>query len=82
MALRFDVKSAYLYATLKETIYMQIPHGMTWDGTQMPDTHVLKIEKGLYGLPQAGAEWNTHFHDTLLKEGFTHSIHTWLESLL
>jgi hypothetical protein len=29
MALRFDVKSAYLYATLKETIYMQIPHGMT-----------------------------------------------------
>jgi len=51
-----DVRSAYLNAKLHEDIYMRIP----------PDTNIgdtkwqcLKLRKSVYGLKQAGHEWNT-----------------------
>ena len=49
-----DVKSAYLNAPLKETVYMQAPHGVLKQGEE---GKVLRLVKGLYGLKQAGRGW-------------------------
>ena len=46
-----DVKSAYLNATLKETIYMKPPRGALKPGEEGKVCHLVK---GLYGLKQAG----------------------------
>ena len=50
---QLDVKGAYLNGILKETIYMRQPKGYG-DGTN----HVCQLIKTLYGLKQAGREWN------------------------
>ena len=49
-----DVKSAYLNAPLKETIYMKAPRGVLKPGQE---GKVLRLLKGLYGLKQAGRGW-------------------------
>ena len=46
-----DIKSAYLNAPLKETIYMKPPRGVLKPGQE---GKVLRLLKGLYGLKQAG----------------------------
>ena len=46
-----DVKSTYLNAPLKETVYMQPPQGVLKVGQE---GKVLRLLKGLYGLKQAG----------------------------
>ena len=50
---QMDVKGAYLNGTLQETIYMHQPKGCE-DGTG----RVCRLVKSLYGLKQAGQEWN------------------------
>ena len=47
---RLDVKSAYLYGTLDEEIYMEQPEGFV-DANH--PKKVLKLQKALYGLKQA-----------------------------
>ena len=47
----FDIKSAYLNVTLKETIYMKPPQGVLKPGEEGKVCHLVK---GLYGLKQAG----------------------------
>ena len=49
-----DVKSAYLYGTLDEEIYMEQPEGFI-DANH--PKKVLKLQKALYGLKQAGLAW-------------------------
>ena len=49
-----DVKSAYLNAPLKETVYMHPPRGVLKAGQE---GKVLRLLKGLYGLKQAGRGW-------------------------
>ena len=49
-----DVKSAYLNAPLKETIYIKPPRGVLKPGQE---GKVLRLLKGLYGLKQAGRGW-------------------------
>ena len=49
-----DVKSAYLNATLNETVYMRPPHGGLKQGEE---GKVLRLLKGLYRLKQAGRGW-------------------------
>ena len=49
-----DVKSTYLNAPLKETVYMQPPRGVLKAGQE---GKVLRLLKGLYGLKQAGQGW-------------------------
>ena len=49
-----DVKSAYLYGTLDEEIYMEQPEGFV-DANH--PKKVLKLRKALYGLKQAGLAW-------------------------
>ena len=46
-----DIKSVYLNAMLKETIYMKAPRGVLKPGEE---GKVCCLIKGLYGLKQAG----------------------------
>jgi Reverse transcriptase (RNA-dependent DNA polymerase) len=57
---QMDIKGAYLNGTLKETIYMRQPEGCE-DGTG----RVCRLVKPLYGLKQAGREWNNELDDKL-----------------
>lgn len=66
-----DVKSAYLNAELKETIYMKAPRGVLKPGQE---GKVLRLKKGLYGLKQAGRGWYLEMSRVFMKElGFTRS---------
>jgi hypothetical protein len=49
-----DVKSAYLNATLEDDIYMIPPEGVLKPGQE---GKVCKLLKAIYGLKQAGREW-------------------------
>ena len=49
---QFDVDTAFLGAPLKEDIYMEAPYGFDFDGKR---THVLKLNKSLYGLKQSSS---------------------------
>uniref|UniRef100_A0A5S6Q053 Reverse transcriptase Ty1/copia-type domain-containing protein n=1 Tax=Trichuris muris TaxID=70415 RepID=A0A5S6Q053_TRIMR len=50
---QFDVKTAFLYGTLKEEVYVKQPEGFE-DGTG----RVCKLNRSLYGLKQAPRCWN------------------------
>lgn len=62
---QFDIKTAFLYGTLEEDIYMQQPVGYE-DGSGK----VCKLLKGLYGLKQASRCWNKRFKEMLIKFNF------------
>ena len=64
-----DIKSVYLNATLKETIYMKPPQGVLNPGEE---GKVCCLVKGLYGLKQAGRGWYQEMSWVLVKDlGFT-----------
>ena len=48
---QFDVKSAFLYAPLKEILYIKTPEGSSRKAPY------LRLKKSLYGLKQAPANW-------------------------
>lgn len=50
-----DIKSAYLNAPLKETVFMVPPRGVLKPGQEGKVCHLLK---GLYGLKQGGRIWH------------------------
>ena len=62
---QMDVKGAYLNGKLHEIIYMMQPEGFE-DGTD----RVCRLIKPLYGLKQAGREWNNELDDKLKKHGY------------
>jgi hypothetical protein len=62
---QMDVKAAYLNAHLKEEIYMKAP-----PGSDIPDGHVLKLKKGIYGTKQGGCIWFIDFSSTLSDLGY------------
>ncbi|KAM3955568.1 uncharacterized protein ACR2FA_010514 [Aphomia sociella] len=53
--MQFDVKTAFLYGTLKEEIYMDPPPGLETHGL------VCRLIKSLYGLKQSPRCWNQKF---------------------
>ena len=66
-----DVKSAYLNAPLKETIYMKVPRRVLKPGEE---GKVLRLLKGLYGLKQAGRGRYMEMMRVFIKElGFERS---------
>ena len=65
---QFDIKSAFLYGTLQEEIYMHQPKGFE-DNTN----RVCKLLKSLYGLKQAPRCWAKHFKDFLSNCGLRES---------
>ncbi|GJU36345.1 putative ribonuclease H-like domain-containing protein [Tanacetum coccineum] len=68
---KMDVKSAFLYATIKEEVYVCQPPD--FEEPQFPDK-VYKVEKALYGLHQAPRAWYKTLSTYLLENGFRRGI--------
>nr|GFB74913.1 putative ribonuclease H-like domain-containing protein [Tanacetum cinerariifolium] len=64
---QMDVKSAFLYGTIKEEVYVCQPPG--FKDPQHPDK-VYKVVKALYGLHQAPRAWYETLATYLLENGF------------
>ncbi|GKA20994.1 putative ribonuclease H-like domain-containing protein [Tanacetum coccineum] len=62
-----DVKSAFLYGTIEEEVYVCQPPG--FEDPQFPDK-VYKVEKALYGLHQAPRTWYETLSTYLLENGY------------
>ncbi|GJR48444.1 putative ribonuclease H-like domain-containing protein [Tanacetum coccineum] len=68
---QMDVKSAFLYNTIKEEVYVCQPP--SFEDPQFPDK-IYKVEKALYGLHQAPRAWYETLSTYLLKNGFRRGI--------
>ncbi|GJZ22062.1 putative ribonuclease H-like domain-containing protein, partial [Tanacetum coccineum] len=67
ITMNMDVKSAFLYGTIKEEVYVyQTP---SFEDPQFPDK-VYKVEKALYVLHQAPKAWYETLSTYLLENGF------------
>ncbi|GJV19562.1 putative ribonuclease H-like domain-containing protein [Tanacetum coccineum] len=66
-----DVKSAFLYGTIEEEVYVCQPSG--FEDPQFPDK-VYKVEKALYGLHQAPRAWYETLSTYLLENVFRRGI--------
>ncbi|GJT28698.1 putative ribonuclease H-like domain-containing protein [Tanacetum coccineum] len=64
---QMDVKSAFLYGTIEEEVYVCQPLG--FEDPEFPNK-VYKVEKALYGLHQAPRAWYETLSTYLLKNGF------------
>ncbi len=65
---QIDVETAFLNAKLEEEVYIRIPRGMNdlQIHTQPLDcSHVLKLNKALYGLVQAPRAWMAEMNKTV-----------------
>nr|GEU49176.1 hypothetical protein [Tanacetum cinerariifolium] len=67
MVYQMDVKSAFLYGTIKEEVYVCQPLG--FEDPDHPDK-VYKVVKALYGLHQAPRAWYETLATYLLENGF------------
>ena len=52
-----DVKSAYLYADMEETVFMEAPDGYKERVGDTDRNYVWQLKRSLYGLKQAGRNW-------------------------
>ena len=68
--IQLDVKTAFLYGTLDEEIYMKQPEGFVIPGKEK---EVCRLIKSIYGLKQASRVWNIKFKDFIIKFGLTRS---------
>jgi hypothetical protein len=57
---QFDIKTTYLYANLKEEIYMCQSKGFI---SKRQEEKVCFLKNNLYGFKQMGIEWNKKFND-------------------
>ncbi|GKD75507.1 putative ribonuclease H-like domain-containing protein, partial [Tanacetum coccineum] len=64
---QMDVKSAFLYGTIEEEVYVSQPLGFV--DPEFPNK-VYKVEKALYGLHQAPRAWYETLSTYLLENGF------------
>nr|GEW12191.1 hypothetical protein [Tanacetum cinerariifolium] len=67
MVYQMDVKSVFLYETIKEEVYVCQPPG--FEDPDYPDK-VYKVVKALYGLHQAPRAWYETLANYLLENGF------------
>nr|GEV77314.1 hypothetical protein [Tanacetum cinerariifolium] len=67
MVYQMDVKSAFLYGTIEEKVYVCQPSG--FEDPDHPDK-VYKVVKALYGLHQAPRAWYETLANYLLENGF------------
>jgi hypothetical protein len=65
-----DIKSAYLYASIQEEIYMHAPPGYLKEEMR---GKVLRLRRSLPGLKQAGFKWAEELAGVFLKLGFSRS---------
>jgi hypothetical protein len=66
----WDVEQAYLWSDLNERVYCRAPTGFA-----VPEGHVLRLKKAIYGLPQAGREFWKLLRSILKEQGFEQSEH-------
>ena len=64
---QIDVKTAYLYGDLDEEIYMEPPEG----APDVPEGHVYRLQKAIYGLRQAGRQWYRKLKETMAEFNLT-----------
>nr|GEW72452.1 hypothetical protein [Tanacetum cinerariifolium] len=67
MVYQMDVKSGFLYGTIKEKVYVSQPP--RFEDPDYPDK-VYKVVKALYGLHQASRAWFETLANYLLEKGF------------
>nr|GFA22098.1 putative ribonuclease H-like domain-containing protein [Tanacetum cinerariifolium] len=67
MVYQMDIKSAFLYGTIEEEVYVYQPPG--FEDPDHPDK-VYKVVKALYGLYQAPRAWYETLANYLLQNGF------------
>nr|GEX05246.1 hypothetical protein [Tanacetum cinerariifolium] len=67
MVYQMDVKSAFLYGTIEEEVYVYQPPG--FEDPDHPDK-VYKVVKALYGLHHAPRSWYETLANYLLENGF------------
>ncbi|XP_058782988.1 uncharacterized protein LOC131657627 [Vicia villosa] len=65
-----DVKTAFLYGDLDETILMRQPEGYVEKGK---DDYVCKLKRSLYGLKQSSRQWNRRFDKFMARISFIRS---------
>jgi hypothetical protein len=65
-----DIKSAYLYASIQEEIYIRAPPGYLKDDQR---GKVLRLRRSLPGLKQAGFEWAEELAGVFVELGFSRS---------
>jgi transposase InsO family protein len=63
---QMDVKTAFLYGTVQEDIFVEQPHGLNDDSGR-----VCKLNKALYGLKQSPRVWYRTLSTFLGEAGFT-----------
>jgi hypothetical protein len=63
---QMDVKATYLNTDLKEDLYMEVPPGF-----EIPEGHVLKLKKGVYGTKQGSRIWYEDMRGMLSELGYT-----------
>nr|GFD04704.1 copia protein [Tanacetum cinerariifolium] len=68
---QMDVKSAFLYGTIEEEVYVSQPPGFI--DLQFLNK-VYKVKKALYGLHQAPRSWYETLSTFLLKNGYRRGI--------
>lgn len=66
-----DFDSAFLNASVKEEIYMRPPNDFC---INIPEGHVLRLKKTLYGLKQGAADWFNLLRRKLLDSKFEQSV--------
>nr|GEX49548.1 ribonuclease H-like domain, reverse transcriptase, RNA-dependent DNA polymerase [Tanacetum cinerariifolium] len=71
MVYQMDVKSAFLYGTIEEEVYVYQPPG--FKDLEHPDK-VYKVVKALYGLHQAPRAWYETLENYLLQNGFQRGL--------
>lgn len=62
-----DIKTAYLYGYLEESVFMRQPPGFEAAGKE---NNVCQLQRSIYGLRQSARCWNKRLDDVLLKNGF------------
>jgi hypothetical protein len=68
---QLDVKTAYLNGPLEEEIYMKAPDGFNSSAPYW------RLQKGLYGLRQAGRQWYLTLHQAYTDLGYSRCESDW-----
>lgn len=66
-----DIKTAFLYGTLNEEVYMKQPKGFLDHDKQ---SLVCKLNKSIYGLKQSARIWNCKINEIVTGNGFRRGV--------
>lgn len=67
-----DINGAFLNGDIDRDVYVKPGKGMIY--SDLPADFVLKLEKGMYGLHQAGWQWRRKLDEAITSMGFRRSL--------